>query len=111
MLVPSSAPYFNGADLLITADCVPFAYAGFHEELLKGRILLVGCPKLDDIDLYKEKFTEIFRKNSIKSVTCARMEVPCCFGLVSAVKDSIAGSGKEIPFTEAIISIKGERLK
>lgn len=110
-LVPPNAPYFKGADLLIAADCVPFAYADFHEDLLKGKILLVGCPKLDDIEFYKEKITQIFKDNDIKSVTCARMEVPCCFGLVKMVKTAIAESGKDIPFDDVTIGIKGDKLK
>ena len=73
-----NAPYFNGADLLVAADCVPFAYAGFHEDILKDKVLLIGCPKLDDAKGYQEKITQIFKNNKIKSVTCAHMEVPCC---------------------------------
>lgn len=111
MLVPPTAPYFNGADLLITADCVPFAYADFHEDLLKDKILLVGCPKMDDIEFYKEKITQILKVNDIKSITYAHMEVPCCFGLVGVIKSAIADAGKGAPFKEAVISIKGERLK
>jgi len=108
-LVPPTAPYFDGADLLIAADCVPFAYAAFHDDLLKGKIVLVGCPKLDDTDFYAEKFTEIFKENNIKSLTIARMEVPCCGGIVSAAKKALAESGKNIPVTEVTIGIKGNR--
>ncbi len=111
MLVPAHAPYLDGADLLIAADCVPFAYAGFHNQLLKDKILLVGCPKLDDIGIYAQKLREIFKGRDIKSVTYAHMEVPCCFGLVETIKSAISDSGKAIPFKEAIISIKGERIK
>jgi len=111
MLVPPSAPYLKDADLLIAADCVPFAYADFHNDLLKGKILLVGCPKLDDVDFYQERITQIFKNNNIKSITCAYMEVPCCFGLVSIVKSAISASGKDIPFKEVTISIKGEKLR
>lgn len=110
-LVPVNAPYLNSADLLIAADCVAFSYANFHDDLLKGKALLVGCPKLDDAEFYKEKLTGIFKNNQIKSVTCAHMEVPCCFGLVSIVQSAIAASGKEIPYQEVTIGIKGERLK
>jgi ferredoxin len=110
MLVPPFAAYLNNSDLLVAADCVGFAYADFHEGLLKGKALLVGCPKLDDVSVYQEKFTQIFKQNNIKSVTYAHMEVPCCFGLVSIIKDAIEASGKDIPFKEAIISIKGERF-
>ncbi|GAH27441.1 unnamed protein product, partial [marine sediment metagenome] len=98
MLVPPIAPYLKDAHLLIAADCVPFAYADFHDELLKGKVLLVGCPKLDDVEFYKEKITQILKDNNIKSMTCAHMEVPCCFGLVSIVKSAISASGMDIPF-------------
>ena len=83
-LVPVEAPYFQDADLLIAADCVPFAYPDFHQDFLKGKAVVVGCPKLDDIQLYREKLTAIFKANTIKSVTVPFMEVPCCFGLVKA---------------------------
>lgn len=111
MLVPPFAPYLKDADLLIAADCVPFAYADFHQDLLKGKILLVGCPKLDDIQIYQEKFNQILKYNHIKSITYAHMEVPCCFGLVNIIKSAITASGKEVPFEEIVISIKGERIK
>jgi Pyruvate/2-oxoacid:ferredoxin oxidoreductase delta subunit len=107
-LVPVNAPYFEDADLLIAADCVPFAYANFHQDFLRGKALVVGCPKLDDIQLYREKLTEIFRTNSIKSVTLPFMEVPCCFGLVKATEDAIAASGKDIPLKKVKIGIRGE---
>ena len=110
-LVPAFAPFLNGADILIAADCVPFAYADFHRELLRGKILLVGCPKLDDVAYYKEKIAQIVGNNDIKSITYAHMEVPCCFGLLPAIKDVIAESGKKVPFEDVTISIKGERLK
>jgi len=111
MLVPPFAPYLDNSDLLIAADCVPFAYASFHESLLKGKILLVGCPKFDNTGFYKDKITEIIRLNKINSITYAHMEVPCCFGLVNIIKDAIRDSGKDVPFSEAVISIKGERIK
>lgn len=110
-LIPANAPYFKDADILIAADCVPFAYPDFHEKLLKGKILMVGCPKLDDLRLYKEKITEIIKNNTIKAITYARMEVPCCSGLVTAAKEAIAASGKDVPFEETVISIKGACLK
>ena len=110
-LVNERAPYFKGADLLIAADCVPFAYARFHDDLLKGKILLVGCPKLDDIEAYKEKISNIVKDNDIRSITYAHMEVPCCSGLIEVIEDAIAGSGKNIPFTETVISIRGEKIK
>jgi ferredoxin len=109
MLVPPNAPYLEGSDLLIAADCVPFAYAKFHDDLLKGRTLLIGCPKLDDVEYYKEKLTTIFQQNNIRSVIVAHMEVPCCFGMVNAVKSAIAASGKTIPYAEETISVKGEK--
>jgi ferredoxin len=108
MLVPRDAPYFDNADLLISADCVPFSFAGFHNSLLKGRILLVGCPKLDDSVLYRDKITDIFKNNNIKSVTVAHMEVPCCFSLVKLVEDAVKISGKNISIKTAEIGVKGD---
>jgi NAD-dependent dihydropyrimidine dehydrogenase PreA subunit len=107
-LVPVTAPYFQDADLLIAADCVPFAYAGFHRELLAGKAVVIGCPKLDDNRFYQEKLTEIFRTAGIKSVTVVRMEVPCCGGIVIAARNALAASGKEIPFKEVTVTIAGE---
>jgi hypothetical protein len=109
--VPVHAPYFEGADLLIGADCVAFSYPDFQQDLLQGKILLIGCPKLDDAIFYQEKLAQIFKDNAIKSVTCAHMEVPCCFGLVQIIKSALADSGKNIPYQEITISIKGEKLK
>ncbi|MFH1848119.1 MAG: 4Fe-4S binding protein [Candidatus Omnitrophota bacterium] len=111
MLVPAHAPYFRGADLLIAADCVPFAYAGFHRDLLSGKVLLIGCPKLDDAEYYQEKLTQIFKDNDIKSVTCAHMEVPCCFGMVQVIKAALKDSGKDMPFKDITIGIKGDILE
>ncbi len=107
-LVPINAPYFQDADLLVAADCVPFAYSNFHQDFLKGKAVVVGCPKLDDVQLYKEKLTEIFKANSIKSITVPYMEVPCCFGLVKATEDAIAASGKKIPLKKIKVGIRGE---
>jgi NAD-dependent dihydropyrimidine dehydrogenase PreA subunit len=107
-LVPINAPYFQDADLLITADCVPLAYPDFHRDFLKGKAVVVGCPKLDDIQYYKEKLTDIFKANSIKSITLPYMEVPCCFGLVKATEDAIAASGKNIPLKKVKIGIRGD---
>jgi len=110
-LAPAEAPYFDGADLLIAADCVGFACADFHRDLLKGRILLVACPKLDDLQAHKDKINRIIRQNSLKSVTYARMEVPCCAGLKDIIRQALADCGKtDIPFNEVVIGIKGERL-
>lgn len=110
MLIPPFAPYLNNADLLIAADCVPFTYADFHEDLLRGKILLIGCPKLDDVLFYQQKLTQIFKSNNIKSITYAHMEVPCCFGLISVIQSAISASGKDVTFEEVVISIKGEKL-
>jgi ferredoxin len=110
MLVPPNAPFLKGADLLVAADCVPFACAGFHETLLAGKVLLVGCPKFDDVEHYLEKLTSMFTLNDVRSVTVARMEVPCCGGLVRLVEQAIRDSGKKIPFVERVIGIRGNEL-
>ncbi|MFA5116715.1 MAG: 4Fe-4S binding protein [Candidatus Omnitrophota bacterium] len=110
-LVPVNAPYFDGADLLVAADCVPFAYADFHEDFLKGKVLLIGCPKLDDAHVYQDKIAQILKNNNIRSVTCAHMEVPCCFGLVNLIKTAIETSGKKIPFKDITIGIRGGKLQ
>jgi len=109
-LLPPNAPFLENADLLITADCVPFAYANFHEDLLRGKTLAIGCPKLDDAIIYRDKLAQIFRMSNIKSVTVVNMEVPCCFGLYRLVKDAIAASGETIPLKQVTISIKGEKM-
>jgi Pyruvate/2-oxoacid:ferredoxin oxidoreductase delta subunit len=111
MLVPVDAPYFQGADLLVVADCVPFASAGFHEELLRGRALVVGCPKLDDIGHYTEKLAEIFRRSDVRSVTVATMEVPCCSGLLAAVGRAIKVSGQDIPLSSVVVGVRGESTR
>jgi NAD-dependent dihydropyrimidine dehydrogenase PreA subunit len=107
-LVPTSAPYFQNADLLITADCVPFAYADFHKDFLAGKAVVIGCPKLDDNNFYLQKLTELFRVSSIKSITVMRMEVPCCGGIVMAARQALAACGKDIPFKEITVGINGE---
>lgn len=107
-LVNPKAPYFQGADLIIAADCVPFAYAGFHRDLLKGKSVIIGCPKFDDLDFYQHKIREILKQSDIRSVTVIYMEVPCCFGIVHAAKQAIIDSGKDIPFKETKIGIRGE---
>lgn len=109
-LVLPTAPYFAGADLLVTADCVPFAYPNYHLDLLKGKKVVVGCPKLDDIDFYVEKLTVLFRENDLKSITVAFMEVPCCTGIVLAVEKALANAGKNIPLHKVKIGISGEKL-
>ena len=105
-LVPVNAPYFDGARLLIAADCTAYAYAAFHERFIKGHVTLVGCPKLDGVD-YSEKLTEIIRNNDIKSVTVVRMEVPCCGGLEHAAKTALQRSGKFIPWQVVTVSTDG----
>jgi hypothetical protein len=107
-LVPVNAPYFQDADLLISADCAPFAFADFHRKFLRGRALVVGCPKLDDVDAYRRKLAEIFRQNDIRMVEVAHMEVPCCFGLVRLVQTALQDSGKAIPLVLTKIGIRGE---
>ncbi len=108
-LVPPSAPFLKGAELLVAADCVPFAYPGFHQDFLQGRVLLIGCPKLDDVGAYTEKLTQIIRLNGLRSITVVRMEVPCCGGIARAVKSALAASGVLVPYAEAVIGIDGTR--
>ncbi len=107
-LLPSTASFLENADLLVAADCVPFAYADFHDHFLKGRTLVIGCPKLDDAEFYKKKLTEIVKRSNIRSVTVVNMEVPCCFGLYRLVQEAIDSSGKLIPLKQDIISIRGD---
>lgn len=107
-LVSTSAPYFQGADLLITADCVPVAYAGYHEDFLDGKAVVMGCPKLDDNQFYAQKLTELFAKSDIKSITVLKMEVPCCGGIAMAARQALANCGKEIPYKEVTIGIQGQ---
>jgi len=108
-LVNPKAPYFKDANLLVVADCVPFAYGNFHQDFLKEKSIVVGCPKLDDAQFYEEKLTEIFRQSKINSITVANMEVPCCNGLHYIVKKAVERSGKNIPVEQVIIGIKGEK--
>lgn len=110
-LVSTSAPYFQGADLLVTADCVPVAYAGYHEDFLKGKAVVMGCPKLDDNNFYQQKLTELFIKSDIRSVTVLKMEVPCCGGIALATRQALTASGKQIPYSEVIITLQGEVKK
>ena len=105
-LVPVNAPWLNGAKLLIAADCTAYAYGNFHQDFIKDRVTLVGCPKLDSVD-YSEKLTDILRDNDIRSVTVVRMEVPCCGGLEHAVKKALASSGKMIPWNVVTIATDG----
>ena len=108
-LAPINAPYFEDAHLLIAADCTAYAYGSFHQDFLRGRIALIGCPKLDDVD-YTEKLTEILRRNSIRSLTIVRMEVPCCGGLERAAATALKNSGKFIPWQVVTISTDGQVL-
>ena len=105
-LVPLNAPYFNNANLLVAADCTAYAYGNFHDEYMKNRITIIGCPKLDETD-YSEKLTAILRMNEIRSVTVARMKVPCCGGIENAVKNALKNSDKSIPWQIVTISTEG----
>jgi Pyruvate/2-oxoacid:ferredoxin oxidoreductase delta subunit len=107
-LVPPTAPFLQGADLVLTADCVPFAYANFHHDFIKDHALLVACPKLDDFEAHRSKLTDILRSSNIKSLTIVYMEVPCCAGLVHMAKQAIGASGKDIPLKEVMIGIRGD---
>ena len=108
-LTPVNAPYFDGADLLIAADCTAFAYANFAKEIQKGKITLIGCPKLDPVD-YSEKLTAILEQNDVKSVTIIRMEVPCCGGIQNAAVTAMKKSGKFMPWQVLTVSVEGEVL-
>lgn len=108
-LVPVNAPYFANADLLIAADCTAYAYAGFHERFIRGRVTLVGCPKLDNGN-YADKLTQIFRLNEIRSVTAVRMEVPCCGGLIHAVRTAMEASGTRVSLRVVTVSTDGQIL-
>lgn len=108
-LVPVNAPYFQGAKLLIAADCTAYAYANMHSEFMKGKITLIGCPKLDAVD-YTDKLTQIIRDNDIQSVTIVRMEVPCCGGLEHAAREALRASGKFLPWQVVTISVDGKIL-
>ena len=109
-LAPVNAPYFNGANLLIAADCAAYAYAGFHQDFIRNKVTLIGCPKLDQVD-YSEKLTWIIQNNNIQSVTIVRMEVPCCGGLEMAAKKALQNSGKFLPWQVITISIDGNIME
>jgi ferredoxin len=109
-LAPVNAPYFGQAKLLIAADCTAYAYAGMHDHFMKGRVTLIGCPKLDEPD-YSEKLGAIFAHNDIKSITVLRMEVPCCGGIVHAVQKGLAASGKTIPWRVVTVTTDGELIE
>ena len=110
-LIPPSAPFLQNADLLIAADCTPLAYAGFHRDLLPGKVVMLGCPKFDDVEEYLRKFTEIFKVAGIKSITVVDMEVPCCSKLPTLVRKAVSLSNKAIPLEEILISRKGAVLQ
>jgi ferredoxin len=109
-LIATKAPYLNDSDLLLAADCTAFSAVNFHSRFIKGKKLVIACPKLDDAKFYHDKLTEIFKVNSIKSITVVRMEVPCCGGLIYLTKEAAKASGKDIPVNEIVISIKGDIL-
>jgi Pyruvate/2-oxoacid:ferredoxin oxidoreductase delta subunit len=111
MLLPTRAPYFQDADLLIAADCVPFAFSDFHRRFVTGKTLAIGCPKLDDAGFYQNKLSQIFAGNEIRSIHVVYMEVPCCFGLVHTVREARDASGKPIPLTLTRISIRGDEME
>ena len=108
--MPVNAPYFDNANLLVAADCTAYAYGNFHNEFIKNRITLIGCPKLDEGN-YTEKLTEIIANNNLKSVTVVRMEVPCCGGIENAVKNALQKSGKFIPWRVVVISTDGKIIE
>jgi Pyruvate/2-oxoacid:ferredoxin oxidoreductase delta subunit len=107
-LVSPSAPYFKDADLLIAADCAPFSYASLHPDFLKGKALVIGCPKFDDTQAYVDKLTAILSENNIKSITVLHMEVPCCFGLMGVARQALANSGKNIPLETKVVTLRGD---
>jgi len=109
-LVSPSAPYFRGEELVVAADCGPFAYGGFHQDFLDERAVVIGCPKFDDLQFYQEKLIEILRNSGIKKIIVARMEVPCCSGWLTVVQNAVSSSGKEISIEEKVIGIQGELI-
>ena len=109
-LVPPRAPFLQGADLVLAAHCVPFAYAGFHQDFLRDHSLLIACPKLDDFQAHLKKLTDILSQSDVKSLTVVHMEVPCCSGLVHMARQAIQASGKDIPISEVTVGVRGEIL-
>lgn len=109
-LVPPTAPFLHDADLLLAADCVPFAYAGFHQDLLAGKVLLIGCPKLDDTRPYLDKLQAILTHNRIRRLTVAVMEVPCCSGFVHLARQALAASGATLPLEIVVVGTRGALL-
>lgn len=110
-LVPSTAPFLKGADLLVAADCTPIAYPNFHQDFISHKVVMIGCPKFDEVQDYVEKFTEIFKSAGVKSITVATMEVPCCQGLPTIVRKGLELSGQKIPLEHIVISTRGEIMK
>ena len=110
-LVPPTAPFLKGADLLVAADCTPFAYPDFHRDFLQGKVLMVGCPKFDDAESYVQKFTDVFKMAGVKSVTVLTMEVPCCQGLPVIVKRGMAAANADIPMSHVGVSLRGEIVR
>jgi Pyruvate/2-oxoacid:ferredoxin oxidoreductase delta subunit len=109
-LVNPDAEYFKETELLLAADCVPFAYANFHQDFLHGKALVVGCPKLDDYEFYLNKLTEIIKRGSLKKISVVNMEVPCCFGFINLAREAINQARKHIPLEQVVVSVKGEIL-
>ncbi len=109
-LIGTVAPFLNDAEMVVAADCTAFAVKDFHTRFLKGRKLLIGCPKLDNAQYYLDKFTEIFSNIPIKSVSCLRMQVPCCGGITAVLTEALKRAEKDIPFDETVIGVKGEIL-
>ena len=109
-LVPPTAPFLKDASLLVAADCTPVAYPRFHEDFLKDKVVMLGCPKFDDVEVYVDKFTQIFKANNIRDITALIMEVPCCSGLPGIVKRGMDGAGKTIPMRQVVISARGKIL-
>ena len=110
-LVPPTAPFLKGADILVAADCTPFAYPNFHQDFIQGKVVMVGCPKFDEVQEYIERFSDIFKIAGIKSITAIVMEVPCCQGLPLIIKEGMELAGKNIPIDQVVISTRGEVLK
>jgi Pyruvate/2-oxoacid:ferredoxin oxidoreductase delta subunit len=110
-LVPPTAPFLKGADLLVAADCVPFAYPDFHRDFIQGKVVMVGCPKFDDAENYIQKFTDVFKTAGVKSVTVVTMEVPCCQGLPVIVKTGMAAANVEAPMTHVVVGMRGEIIR
>jgi len=110
-LIPASAPFLKGGDLLVLADCTAVAFPTLHRDLMKGKVVMMGCPKFDDVQEYVQKFSDIFKTAGIKSVTVVVMEVPCCSGMPMIVKKGMESAGKEIPMKEIVLSLRGKILK